>query len=57
MRTLLKLEEAAMFLFTLLLLRGFGLEWWWLLILASLISVSNYPDSFQNTHLGRIGKA
>ena len=57
MQTLLKLEEAGMFVFGLVLLRGFGLEWWWLLILASLISVSNYPDSFQNTHLGRIGKA
>ncbi len=117
MRILLKLEEAAMFLFGLVLLRGFGLDWWWLLILffapdlgaigylagprvgaftynalhhkgvalalyllgvvtsqpnliiggALIFAHSSfdriwgfglkYPDSFQNTHLGRIGRS
>ena len=117
MRTSLKLEEAGMFVFGLVLLQGFGLEWWWLLILffvpdlgalgylagprlgaftynalhhkglalalyllgvfvsqpdlilagALIFTHSSfdrilgyglkYPDSLQNTHLGRIGKA
>jgi hypothetical protein len=30
---LLKLEEAAMFVFGLFMLMAFGLQWWWLLIL------------------------
>ena len=117
MRTLLKLEEVAMFFFGLFLLLPLGLDWWWLIILffapdlgaigylagprvgaftynvlhhkgvaiaLYLLGVAasqpnlmlagaiifahssfdrilgfglKYPDSFQNTHLGRIGKA
>lgn len=117
MRILLKLEEVGMFIFGIVLLRNWGLEWWLLLILffapdlgavgylagprigaitynvlhhkgvalalyllGVVISQPNlilagaiifthssfdrilgyglkYPDSFQNTHLGRIGKA
>lgn len=117
MRTLLKLEEAGMFLLSLLLVWPLGPDWWWLLILffapdlgalgylagprlgaftynalhhkglalalyllgvvinqpelalagAIIFAHSSfdrilgfglkYPDSFQNTHLGPIGKA
>ncbi|MEX2143906.1 MAG: DUF4260 family protein [Anaerolineales bacterium] len=43
MRTILKMEEALMFLFGLFLLWPLGLAWWWLLLL------------FFSPHLGALG--